>query len=134
VAKSKRRYSPAASAEDPKIRQLEAKFAAFRKTKTPGARIPGGLRSAVLEAIDGGLRPSQVCRACRLSASQLLQWRRALLAAPAVFAVTDDGVPSAADASAQQSATGTPSNLDFQFQLEGWVVRVCLNRPSQNRG
>lgn len=128
MAKPKSRTPAAASAEISTLRDLEAQFIAFHKAHAPGTRIPGDLRRAVVGAIDSGLRPAQVRKACRLSSGQLLDWRRALAAAPTVLTVTDDGVPPAPGEESSPHSADPRSSFNFQFQVEGWVVGLSLDR------
>lgn len=117
------------TAGNPRLRALQARFAAFRSAHPPRTKIPGELRRAALEAINEGIRPTQVYRACRLSSSQLADWRRALPTAPTVLTLTDDD-PQPPQPATHPASISPSTELDFQFQLAGWVVRVHLDRAS----
>jgi hypothetical protein len=58
------------------LKSLGADFAAFRARSRPHARIPKGLRQAVLTALDAGIEPTVVTKVLGLSSSQIKVWRR----------------------------------------------------------
>jgi len=74
MVRSKRLSQSTATAQVT-VEQLEAAFAAFRRSHKPGERIPDVLRARVLRALDEGLPEGLIQKACGLSWIQPKQWR-----------------------------------------------------------
>jgi hypothetical protein len=102
---------------------LAAAFAAFRRVKGPGRRIPWGLRMQVVAALDAGASLSAIQKTCGVSWSQATCWRLAAHAgaevgeAPQVLSVVDRGGP-------------VSSSSDGGVELRVGAWRISVNRVS----
>jgi hypothetical protein len=72
LAKRSRRLRPEVVTA---IGDLTKRFAAFRRENPRHTRIPGGLRAAVLAAMQRGVTPTRLRRTCGLSKKQLTCWQ-----------------------------------------------------------
>jgi len=57
------------------VADLEARFVRFRAGAGRGARVPADLRAAALSALAGGVDRGELCRACKVSWSQVDAWQ-----------------------------------------------------------
>lgn len=64
------------SESHPLLKALIADFKTFRSHSRPHTRIPEHLRSASLQAVASGIKPSLVASSLKISPSQLIRWRQ----------------------------------------------------------
>jgi len=57
------------------LAQLREAFAAFRQSHPGRRRMPKELRAQVVAALDAGVGPTEVSRACGVSRTQVSRWR-----------------------------------------------------------
>jgi len=112
----------------PPLDALAKRFTSFRQHHGRGARVPQELREAALSALEQGVAPSDLFRACGLSWGQVAAWRARRADAPRspaehpdvrVFTVTDD--LSARDA----------HGPELELRLGRWSVCVRLAEPNR---
>jgi hypothetical protein len=105
--------------------RLRVRFAAFREANPPRTRIPAELRRAVITAIDDGLPPSVLARACGLSANQVQCWRNASTSArlPASILTVID----------EQRAAAVSRDAEIHLCIAGWSVRLRFEPPPAER-
>lgn len=111
--------------------ELEARFARFRQAHPRGSRVPTDLRKAVLAAVDKGVAPSDIHRACGISWSQFMAWRDGHGAVAAesrrggdasdarVFSVIDDPP-------VRSAGFATQSEDELHLRLGPWSVSIRL--------
>jgi hypothetical protein len=58
------------------VNALRRRFAAFRRAHKRHTRVPADLRVAVAEAMEQGVRPEALRRACSLTTQQLERWAK----------------------------------------------------------
>ncbi|MBC7531024.1 MAG: hypothetical protein H7318_05550 [Oligoflexus sp.] len=58
------------------LKSLKADFSAFRAKNRPHARYPDELRSAAIDAIAAGIKPSLIASAIKVSPTLLQRWQR----------------------------------------------------------
>lgn len=116
-----KRPGPPSSAQ---LAQLAARFERFRRESGRGARVPAALRSAVLAALEDGVAPGDVYRACGVSWGQVAAWKAGTIppaARPAelppvrAFEVVDERPRDAA-----------PPLSGLEFRFGPWFVSVRL--------
>ncbi len=106
-----------------RLAPLAAAFAAFRRVSKPGRRIPLGLRTQVIAALDAGVPASAIQKSCGVSWSQTTRWRSAVhagdevAAAPQVLSVVDRDAPAS-------------SSSDGGVELRVGAWRISVNRVS----
>ncbi len=117
----------------PSIKQLERRFAKFRRDHPSQTRVPGSLRAAVLAAVRQGMTPAQLRRFCGLSPNQLEYWQKneiesqtsveVAVQAPQIFSVVEE----------EPMPTAEPAELTQEQQLElrlnGWSI--CIRRADR---
>jgi len=117
------------TANTSRLDHLAHRFAEFRRTHSKHARIPDSLRRAVLMALNAGLSSGEVCRACRITQTQIHYWQfhqgRKREAAdvqltPQVFPVVHDITPMEHD--------GWPHSDALELRCGPWSI--CI-RPIQ---
>ena len=60
-----------------RLQNLRRRFWSFRRSYSPGTRIPPTLRDAALLALRNGIPEAEVRQACGITSTQLRQWQRA---------------------------------------------------------
>ena len=113
------------------LAELAGRFARFRREQPRGARVPEELRAAVVAALDEGVAPGELQRACGLSWTQVMTWqarhpgergtsRSAGASQVRVFSVVDE--PREDPAGAPESMGGR----GLELRLGPWTVSVRL--------
>lgn len=103
-----------------RLHHLAAAFAAFRRANKPGRRIPLGLRTQVVAALNAGVSANAIEKACGLSWSQVTRWRSAARADGALAVAPHADVLSVVDGAA---SSPTP---DVELRVGSW--RISLSR------
>jgi hypothetical protein len=108
-------------ADNTRLEQLAAAFAAFRQGHKPGHRIPSGLRRQFVAALDGGVSARALGKACGVSWSQTKHWRLAaarpeapVAAMPQVLSVVDR----------QSVAAPKAPEGDLELRVGAWRISV----------
>lgn len=111
------------------VEELSRRFAAFRRDNPRHARVPRGLRAAVMAAISKGVTPTRLRRACGVSTSQLDRWRAASVEGhePRVFSVVGGPSPRTSDVIGWQQYDA------LELRLGPWSVRVQLAEERESR-
>lgn len=119
--------------EMPTIEELAARFAAHRRRSGRMARVPAGLREAIVSAIRGGVPSSRLRRACGVSTSQLKRWQSAHQPAARtsgevpqaqVFTVVDEVPPSTPPPVGRGAVDG------LELRVGPWSVCVRLTEAA----
>lgn len=71
------RSSSSETRAEQRLQNLRRRFWSFRRSHSPGTRIPQTLRDAALLALRNGIPESEVRQACRINSTQLKLWQRA---------------------------------------------------------
>ena len=121
------------------LAELAERFAQFRRGHRRGTRVPEDLRAAALAALQEGVAPGELYRACGVSWGQVMAWKgRAPSGAKPrdaekttdvrVFSVLDEPPIGSRDPA---SSPGS----DLELRLGRWSVSVRLADPeSPGRG
>jgi hypothetical protein len=112
------------------IRQLERRFAKFRRDHPSQTRVPDSLRAAVLAAVREGMTPAQLRRFCGLSPNQLEYWQKNELKrqTPVELAVQEPQIFSVVEDEPRPTAKPAEPAREQQLKLclNGWSI--CIHR------
>lgn len=116
------------------VKELEERFAAYRRNSRRFTRVPGELRAAVMAALRQGVRPSRLRRVCGVSARQVELWRLAAGASSSeseiqrarVFSVIDAAPPPARPPQATLSGSDA-----LELRLGPWSISVRQARQQK---
>lgn len=116
------------------LAKLARRFSEFRRTHPRGTRVPMELRSAALAALETGVAPMQLYRACGVSWGQVNAWKEKGAAKEGadvrVFSVVDDP-----GSGGREVAHSTEQELELRFGFWSVSVRVTdLGSGSEERG
>ncbi len=111
------------------LAKLEVRFAEFRRSHAPGARVPTELRTAALAALERGVAAGDLYRTCRISWGQVHAWKAAAAEGEAtdarVFSVVDD-------APVHQVEPSLSLGHGLELRLGPWSVSVRLADPGSS--
>ena len=71
-----KRAGASATRAEQRVQNLRRRFWSFRRSHSPGTRIPQTLRDAALLALRNGIPEAEVRQACGITSTQLRQWQR----------------------------------------------------------
>lgn len=108
------------------LEQLKLVFQNFRNSSAQDRpRYPDALKRRALEALAGGVSPSDVAVACGVNRQSLSNWRSELRPAPRKLTLVDEQVPVPVSPSVALSANGGKS-LKLTFP-NGLLVELPLH-------
>lgn len=76
AGQNNKRAGARATSDAQRLQNLRRRFWSFRRSHSPGTRIPPTLRDAALLALRTGIPEAQVRQACGITSTQLRQWQR----------------------------------------------------------
>jgi hypothetical protein len=109
---------------------LAGRFARFRQRHPRGTRVPVELRAAALAALQEGVGPGDLYRACGVSWGQVAAWKgRASSAKSGDAEPTDVRVFSVTDEPIRRPEPATAAGHELELRLGPWSVSVRLSDP-----
>ena len=103
------------------LKSLKADFTSFRAQNRPHARYPDQLRSAAIDAIAAGIKPSLMARALKVSPTLLQQWQRRVL-----LQVPTEECPRILNVLAPNLITSVPTGLRVSYEAGRLLLEISF--------
>jgi hypothetical protein len=116
------------TAHSKRLQQLAAAFDAYRRGR-PGRRLPQGLRTQVVAAIDAGASKSAVGRTCKLSWAQISGWQQDAVRSARIASAASQAVAASPRVLSVVDAVTRDDTMlagDIELRIGHW--RVSLRR------